>query len=114
MARALNKLSDFRYVLEADRELPLAEQTVFVLRPMTGAQFLESRESVWKQNSTQAFLTALRYGLVGWENFHDEAGEVKFLPVVSDNIARLSTSQIIELGSEIRKASELIEAEKKT
>lgn len=113
MAKALNKLSEFRYVLDEDKEKDVSEQTVFILKPMTGAQRLETVEATSNGNNTQAFLIALRYGLKGWEKFRDDNSEVKFLLDMTENISRLSTSQIMELGAKIRDASIVEEAERK-
>jgi hypothetical protein len=113
VAKALNKLTEFRYVLQEDKDKPETEQTVFKLKPMTGAQRLETIESVSKGNNTQAFITALHYGLVGWERFSDDLGEVKFSPNMSENISRLSASQIMELGAKVRDSSVVEEEERK-
>lgn len=93
MARAPS-MTPFDYVLEAERELPKNEQTIFHLRPLTwreleqverGAKMSmdvsggEAKKMDLETNRLKFCRSILNYGLLGWENLLDEGGnEVHF------------------------------------
>lgn len=127
MPIALNPRQEFEYVLECDRQLPVEQQTVFVLRGLTVSEQadLEDRLAVLRggdiamQSGTQK-VTILRLGLVGWRNFRtaDET-EVLFEAVkghprhVTDGcLDRLDPEWRTELCNAITERGRLSRAEK--
>jgi len=84
MPIALDPKSTFSYVLRDDRELAKEQQTVFELRGLTVAEEASVTDSMIlahggvEELSVRAgthALTVLRYGLRGWSNFLDSAGQ---------------------------------------
>jgi hypothetical protein len=79
----VNPRETFKYVPVGDRELPEAERTTFVLRPLANSevqamQNLTSADPVSGQvypNTGTRDLEAARAGLVGWENMRGATGE---------------------------------------
>lgn len=78
MPIALDPKATFSYVLEDDRKLPEAEQTVFTLRGLTVAEEAKVADSMISSipgqeelsfRSGTHQLTVLRHGLRGWSNF---------------------------------------------
>lgn len=86
MAIGINPKKPARYVLKADRGLPEAQQTVFLLRPLSFDQrtSLASCELFRQEGdapkdavrSAREIMDILRFGLAGWERFCDEAGDL--------------------------------------
>jgi hypothetical protein len=93
--------------------------TRFLLRPLTGLEQIDVRFE--RGDSGERFLTeagartALRRGLVNWENFLDhENRPLQF--VVGDpdyNLARLDLGLVVELATEIYLRSVLTEEQRK-
>lgn len=82
MAIAINPRDLIRYVLVADRDLPLEQQTTFLLRPLTNVQrkLVEDGSLVMDKGGSvlprvgSVKLDILRAGLAGWENLRDAEG----------------------------------------
>lgn len=117
MAKALNPFAPFEYVTLADRELPEPERTKFRLRGLNGSEFGHIAPELLLDDSTLAGCTgkgldmALRYGLLGWENFENDKGAVAFHP---HNFALIEHSVRAELAMQVIAASYVHKAEKKT
>jgi hypothetical protein len=84
MAIAVNPNEPFDYVLEADRDLPPDEQTVFHLRPLSHSQRTKLDDLRFRmEGKTQVVGTpagymqdqVLKAGLMGWDNLRDAHGE---------------------------------------
>lgn len=84
MPIALDPKSTFTFILAEDRELPEDQRTIFELRGLTVSEEAQVSDSMLMAHSGTdevAFragthqLTVLRYGLRGWENFLDAAGQ---------------------------------------
>lgn len=116
---ASSPLAPFEYVLEADRneEAP----PTFKLRGLNGIEFMEvmadakSDETGNRVDLTpQGLRTAIRYGLLGWQNFNDaEGNRVRFFGDMNKNLARLRLTQLTELAGQIIEASDIGEDDAK-
>ena len=90
--------------------------TRFKLRGLTGIEFLEVSEHVklkkgkWSFN-VEAQKISLKYGLVDWEKFTDENGDVAFSYDYEINLSRLPATIIRELSNEIIEARTQLAAE---
>lgn len=121
-------LTEFEYVLECDRSLPIDEQTVFLMRPLTVTERadVETKENALEvaDGAKQIFrllpehdparnLKAVRYGLLGWRNFHDKNGKPVEFGEVKEGGRRAVPNHALnhispwtdELGQEIRRRS---------
>lgn len=82
MAIALTKHTQHEYVLQADREAAPALQTVWLFRPLfyalsmeVGAVFNAQPEAgLDPRQMAEVANRVLRFCLVGWRNWRDEAG----------------------------------------
>lgn len=101
---------------ETENETPAR----FKLRGLTGLEFIEVQQKV-RQNdeggyviTAEAMHVALKYGLCDWEAFVDSHGaDVPFARSQKDNIARLSSTLVIELSNEVMARTELPDEVKK-
>lgn len=78
---------EFEYVVEADRELPAEEQTVWILKVLTWSEHRQLERSEWKpptRRGAQAVMVtdpkdiqgrALNLGLLGWRNLRNRKRE---------------------------------------
>jgi hypothetical protein len=110
--------------LKAEFYVPLSERdgtmpTRFNLRPLDGIELLDVSYHRDEQGnlslSSAAARSALKHGLLGWENLVDETGtQVLFNPVDRDmNLKRLPAELVVELSTEIFVRSILSEQERK-
>ena len=132
MARpiALTKLASTPYVFEDNREDPVEEQTVFMLRPLPYAVRLKLMSTIsmeaadvegGKARATldvgQRYDLACRYGIEGWSNYVGGDGEAvepvyaakkEYGMQVLDTkaLAKLSDEALAELGNEIIERSQ--------
>ena len=115
--RAIPNLMIADYVPNSDRDADV--KTVFKLRPLNGMQHMEVlREYVVDPDdkmkgsiSARGLILALKYGLAGWENFHDIAGApIAFIP---DHIGRIPPFTLHEIAIEILNRSDLGETDRK-
>lgn len=87
MIQAIDPKATIRYIPKCDRDQPVENQTVFLLRPLTArdaarmqddiAEVMtgkKSENSTMKINSGSNVLRALELGLAGWENFKTADG----------------------------------------
>lgn len=79
MAIALSPERRFDYVLEAERELPLEQRTIWKLRALTQMERerIVNELTMHKANhrgGLDTMANALRCGLDGWSNFPDPTG----------------------------------------
>ena len=96
---AITKIAADWYTPESEREEE--NPTRFKIQPLNGLQHMEVLNDLYKSGP----FNALRYGLVGWENFSDENGkEIKFS---AKNIERIPPLLLSELSTEIVNRSEL-------
>lgn len=75
MAIAISPRDEIEYVLRDERKLPVEQQTIWLLKPLTAHQryrLKDVMEGGAKVGS--AHLAAMRAGLRGWRNFRDESG----------------------------------------
>jgi len=116
--RAADPITPFWYtpVSEEGKENP----TRFHLKPLDGVEMFGIRSMIKFDDDGQMVTTAacartaLRAGLIGWENFADSAGN----PVTFDadraiNVARIPFEFVIELFSAIVNRSVLSETARK-
>jgi len=107
MATILASITKSPYVLERERELTENEQTVYMLQPLDGLQYLDV--------SAGGFLNyrlALELGLQGWSNLKDEnKQDVTFVNGKSPDI---KSEDLLELACEIIDRTKLRESQKKT
>lgn len=99
---------------EAKSENP----TRFRIKPLTGIQRIEVNTDTKMTGrglviSAAGIRTALRYGLVGWENFNNADGPVVFSFDVDENLAVLPEGVILKLVDRILTASSVSEEAKK-
>lgn len=87
----------FSYVPKADRELAPELQTKFHLRTLSSEEddpvmtLQAAADARWAN-------TALRFGLLGWENFKDVNGK----PLTFKLVAGVPSSETLDLVKEIR------------
>lgn len=111
MAVALT-LTTQNYVLNAERNLPPNEQTVFLIRPLGARESAEVQDIIILDgenvlNINQMLLERVARGLVGWKNFADSDGKpVEFSEKIEENLNRV-TPYISELSTAIKAISEL-------
>lgn len=82
MPIAVDPTRTVRYVLAQDRQLDLADQTVFLLRPLTAREFAtieDAMSTVTPSGEVRVAtgsqtLRTLEVGLTGWENFKTPDG----------------------------------------
>jgi len=82
---ALN-LSPFEYITEEDKQLPIEQQTTFILRVLSAKEFAEEQSMIKLTEGTMdtstlgsQTLLVLGYGLVGWKNLLDgQGGTIEF------------------------------------
>lgn len=87
--RVTDPKSTYEYITKADQALDPAEQTVFLLRPLTARQAAEIEDHLVELRDAQTTgvrtgtqtLTALRHGLRGWRNLLGE--QLQPLPFVA-------------------------------
>lgn len=109
---ALDKIIDFDYVLESERDKP--NKTIFRLRPLTSIEMMEVTEIKATIGQTAARLRALFYGLRGWQDFLDGNGKpVEFSGLLDQNLSRLTVENIVELAAEIIVTSKVQEKDRK-
>jgi len=51
MVKPISPNAEYRYILECDRNLPAEEQTVFILRPLTYAEYTQIEDNVIESTS---------------------------------------------------------------
>ena len=117
MRKALEVLAPTWYTPESEKDQ--AQPTRFNLRGLTGIDrhevFLhvsllsETKYSIDRKGAE----ACLHRGLVGWENFADQAGPIAFNGDMTTNIARLDQHLVSELVDAIMERTEITEAEKK-
>jgi hypothetical protein len=137
MAIARSTKETFDYILEADRALSPAEQTVFQLRRLSNAIML-ALENLTTVDSTggsiavrtgDAKALALHAGVAGWRNLRDEKGnEVPFKahegrklilgvalqdPASSESLERLRVDDLKELAGAIFAGNQVTVADAK-
>lgn len=89
-------------------------KTRFFVKPLTGAQYLKVIETLHTASQTDGQLMALRYALVDWQDFMDDAGAVKFQTGdMNENISRLPWQIISALSKHILEISDIGSAERK-
>jgi hypothetical protein len=100
----LDRQSIFPYVCESDRETE--DKTTFYLKGLTVFEYLscELAGKVSAVNFGTFALKALKYGLIGWDNFTDEEGEV--IPFDFKNLVFIPGDVQTELSNEIVSISE--------
>lgn len=113
MTTALSKLGDFDFRRKCDAENMQAP--VFKLRPLTSMQKMAVIEEFRRDGNTASIRCALKYGLRGWDQLADAAGQpVAFIPAaLEENLARLSMEALDELANAVFNASQVSEAERK-
>lgn len=112
MATAAEKIAPFEYTLESDKDSQT--KTVFNLRPLYSHEYIAAGEIMTRQTLADAYVYALRQGLMGWSGFFDRDGkEVAFSKNQTENIGRLDLKQLPELANKVLEASALDETERK-
>jgi hypothetical protein len=126
VARSSRELFD--YVAEEDRKLPKEKQTVFHLRRFS-ARLAARTQDLAEGKKGQLLELLLRFGIAGWTNFCDAAGEmvpcehekgVHLLfgcevdqPLTVDSLNRLSQALLGELATAIFQGNTLSEEDAK-
>ena len=126
MAIALDPTRTVRYVLRSDLHTPSADQTIFLLQPLTVQQEadLKNRVTVRNADGTTTFkagdleLESLRMGLAGCENLKGRDGNavpfVMYDRRVSDAFLNVLPKEWrAELASAIYDLNEISDTEKK-
>lgn len=103
-----NAVVDFS--LPGDEENP----TVFKLKPLSGAERMHCIAYATSSGrnieyGVESMKVAVRYGLVGWENF----GDAPFSKNMDDNIRLMDMVTFTEVASKILSLSVLNQADKK-
>jgi hypothetical protein len=117
--RALNPFAPFWYTPAEDKDLPEGQRTRFKLRGLNGSEFghiapeliVDPELRMVSGVSGKGLDLALRYGLVDWENFCNDNGEVAFSV---QNLVLIEHAARAELAMQIIAASYVKPAEKKT
>lgn len=131
MAIAYDPKKAGKYVLAAERTLPVEKQTAFLIT-VPDARVIEAVENAWRSIPNQSkdtqvaanrgtqVLTFLKYCLKGWENFLDSAGrQVPFVEIGPDglcpmqNIERIHPDARFELALAIEHGKMVSEADRK-
>ncbi|MDH5394532.1 MAG: hypothetical protein OEY11_15210 [Gammaproteobacteria bacterium] len=107
MASVLASITQAPYVLERERELPDHEQTVFMLQPLDGLQYLDVMAGGFHN-----YRLALNLGLKGWSNYKDE--NKQNVPFSIEAFNGMASEDLLELSCEITDRTVLREAQKKT
>ena len=100
--QAIEKIAADWYTPESEREEE--SPTRFKIQPLNGLQHMEVLGDLYKSGP----FNAIRYGLVGWENFNDENG--KPINFSLENVKRVPPVYLSEISTEIINRSELGEA----
>lgn len=115
-------MTQFEYVLEDERDLPVEEQTVWLLRPLTyrEREEIERGSMVEFSGEHSVLLRGERHvyarkildrGLEGWRNFRDADGkDVLFMKVnkaLSEETLDAIKPYAIELSNAVTESSEL-------
>lgn len=92
--------------------------TRFRIKSLTGIQRIEVNTDTKMTGrglviSAAGIRTAIRYGLIGWDNFNNVDGPVPFSFDVDENIARLPEGVILQIVDRILNASSVSEEAKK-
>lgn len=110
------------YVVKDEQELPTEEQTVFQLKNLTVRQTEILKNSIFsksghgKKAEERLMLgtqerQALEMGLVGWDNFNDQSGNMIIFS--KENLDFIPAKYRSEIAAEIRGENELTEGEEK-
>lgn len=97
----------------------VADGARFRLRGLTGLELIEAADQTALGPDGQPLITAktrrvaLEYGLLDWQNFTDDNGEVPFTANRAANLARLPAQLVKELFDEIFERTEIGEAAQK-
>lgn len=114
MPVAINPKAETSYVLAAEREQP--KPTRFKLRPLTSAQKLKlmgrhADPRTGETNGITLTIGCAEEGLVGWSDFPDRDGKpTRFRP---GDLSALCEADIIEIGGEVWRLSNLTESDEK-
>lgn len=105
---AIPHILPFDYVPNCDKNEP--EKTTFKLRPLNGQQHMEVLHEIDETGhyTARAMGLAIKYGLIGWENFTDAGGAA--LPFSPLNITRIPPVIMQELALAVIRRSDLGEA----
>jgi len=96
MATAVDPDHVSDYILEADRELPKEEQTVWKIKNLSSREAIGATAGSTLETHRLAVLVALK----GWENFLDKDGKVIIYPDDAPKAMKyMSLPQIVELGN---------------
>lgn len=106
MAKALKKLSSYWYTPEGE---PEHNPTRFKIKPLNGEEqteimMLNTISGVGEdgkpliQTSPRAIALAIKYGVIGWENFGDDEGDLEYSAI---NKKYIPFELRIELAGEI-------------
>jgi len=108
----LSALKKIDVVLDAEKELPKEQQTVFNLRQLTGAdKMMLAHQASRGATDTEVALYMVNRCLVGWENMLDEHGNP--LRYSKDNVDLLSVETLTELATLCYDAGLIHEEDKK-
>lgn len=107
---------EFEYILERERDLPEAEQTVFQLkilgwresRELERIPFYRRRGKSLEADTAAVYERALAFGLLGWRNFLDDHGEPVEFEDMTANGNRKIPEHILDLLAPY--AKELVDA----
>jgi hypothetical protein len=112
---AISNLTPEWYTPECEKGVD--DPTRFKLKPLDGKEYMEIMSEFRREESGEFTISsrglhaALKYGLVGWENFMDSHGkDVKYSP---HNLGKVPPIILQELAGEIINRSELGETERK-
>ena len=112
---AISKLTTADYIPERNKDI--GDPTVFKLKPLSGRRYMEimpelkTDENGETSVSGKGLWMAIKFGLVGWDNFYDEDGkELKFNMI---NIEKIPPVTLIDLAGEIINRSEVGAEERK-
>ena len=116
--RGFNPKLAREYVVRDERGLPASRRTVFKLKSLTVGEVEQLKNLLFLKHEGEEKLLigtqerrALEMGLVGWENFVDEAG--KPIAFSRENFDYIPAKYRTELAMEIRGEAELTEDEVK-
>jgi len=112
------------YVLEQDRDRPVAERTVWELKPLSVADNAAALDSESRAGVGSGLMVRVINGLVGWKNLTDSIGAEISFEVTSENVVKMELldrivaapggwSALIELSGAIRNHLEWTEDERK-
>jgi hypothetical protein len=104
-----------RYVLKADRDKPVEQRSVFLLKhPTEGGEKAIAMAS--QQSGVHLIWAALREGLAGWENFPAGGPTLEFVKdgngqPASSTILRIGINDRDEIATAISRLGQLTEAD---